>query len=427
MSKCECKCGGEAKPGRRFIQGHQRKGKTKENDESVKRAAEKRTGRTKENDESVRRAAEKMTDKVPTQAMIEGRKKQAEKIKGRTKENNEGIRKGAEKKKGRTKENDEGIRRRAEKRKGHTKENDESVRRMAEKLTGRTKEEYEYLRIGGEKRRGRTKENDEPTRIRAEKMKGRTKEEYEYLKRHSERMTGRTKENHEGVRRGAEKKRGRTKENHPGVRRQAEKISKFMSGPGNPMNNPEHRKKLGDSKRGKPMSAEAIQKNSDSHKGVKKGPHTKEQKKKISETLIKNWKDPDFAQKMVKSWNPKPNKPEKLVYNLLQNILPNEYALNVKGHIIIDGKIPDFININGQKKLIELNGCFFHYCPICFPDSGVDGLKKANKRIKLFKKYGYETLIIWEHELEDIKAVTNKILEFHNLSPFSYTKQSTIK
>ena len=421
MTKCECGCGEEVKEGNRFIQNHHRKGKTKENDESVKRTAEKRTGRTKENDEGCKRAAEKMTNKIPTQAMIEGRKKQAEKLKGRTKENNESVRKGAEKKRGRTKENHEGVKRRAEKIRGRTKENNEGVRKMAETLSGRTKEEYEYLRIGGEKRRGRTKENDEPTRIRAEKMRGRTKETHEGNRRQSEKMKGRkcTEETLEYM----SKAHIKYYQKHPEVL--IEK-SEFMKN-NNPMNNPESRKKVGDSKRGKRMSDEARQKNSDSHIGIKRGPHTKEHKRKLSEVFTEKWKDSDFAKKMVKSWNPKPNKPEKLIYNLLQNILPNEYILNIKGHVVIDGKVPDFININGQKKLIEFNGCYFHHCPICSPNSKINGLKEAEKRTKLFKKYGYETLVVWEHELEDMEAVTNKILEFHNLSYKSTTKQLTIE
>ena len=119
---------------------------------------------------------------------------------------------------------------------------------------------------------------------------------------------------------------------------------------------------------------------------------------------------------MFAAWNVKPNKPEKLIYSILQNILPGEYKINVTGEVMTLGrKIPDFVNVNGQKKLIEFNGCFFHYCPVCYPDSKIDGIKRTEERIKLFKKYGWSTLVIWEHELEDMEAVVNRILEFHNL------------
>jgi hypothetical protein len=33
-------------------------------------------------------------------------------------------------------------------------------------------------------------------------------------------------------------------------------------------------------------------------------------------------------------------------------------------------------------------------------------------RIQIFKKYGYQTLVIWEHETYNMKEVSKKILEF---------------
>ena len=148
MTKCECGCGEKVKSGNRFIHGHSRRGKTKENDESVRRAAEKNTGLTKENNEGKRRVAEKITGKVPTQAMIEGRKRQSEKMKGRTKENHEGVRRGAEKKRGRTKEEYKYLKKHSEKLTGRTKENCEYVRKCSEQMKGRTGESASNWRGG---------------------------------------------------------------------------------------------------------------------------------------------------------------------------------------------------------------------------------------------------------------------------------------
>jgi len=81
MKLCECGCGKEVtKEGNRFIQYHNRRGKTKENDEGRRKQAEKSSkkmkGRTKENNKGKRIQAEKMT--------------------GRTRENHEGVKKQAE-------------------------------------------------------------------------------------------------------------------------------------------------------------------------------------------------------------------------------------------------------------------------------------------------------------------------------------------
>ena len=98
----------------------------------------------------------------------------------------------------------------------------------------------------------------------------------------------------------------------------------------------------------------------------------------------------------------KPNKSELYLESLIQEVAPKDYHLNVLGDVIIDRKIPDFINVNGQKKIIELYGEHVHP-----PED-------EPKRIKAFKKYGYKTLIIWHKELKDPKKVKEKISSFNN-------------
>jgi len=110
MNLCECGiCGREVtKEGNRYICGHNQRGKTKENDEGVKKQSEKIKVYMKnggaifaysfQTKEDRKRAAEK----------------QAEKLKGRTKENHSGVRRAAEKSRINTKENNDGRRRQSE-------------------------------------------------------------------------------------------------------------------------------------------------------------------------------------------------------------------------------------------------------------------------------------------------------------------------
>lgn len=137
-----------------------------------------------------------------------------------------------------------------------------------------------------------------------------------------------------------------------------------------------------------------------------------------SKNLKKLWKTKWFRDKillkllskeMVKSRlkgrKLKPNKPERLLGNLLNKILPNEYHFVGNGKVIFHRFNPDFINCNGQKKIIELYGDYWHNLPKS---------KKLNKRrLIAYRKYGYKTLIIWERELKDLEKVKNKLLVFN--------------
>jgi G:T-mismatch repair DNA endonuclease (very short patch repair protein) len=66
--------------------------------------------------------------------------------------------------------------------------------------------------------------------------------------------------------------------------------------------------------------------------------------------------------------------------------------------------------VNGQKKIIELFGDYWHGKE----RTGKNKKGVEKERINCFAKYGYQTLIIWEHELKDINIVINKIVEFNN-------------
>lgn len=116
------------------------------------------------------------------------------------------------------------------------------------------------------------------------------------------------------------------------------------------------------------------------------------------------WEDVGYREKqlkaMFKGFNLKPNKPEKFLINLLQKLYPDEWKFVGDGQIFIARRVPDFVNVNGQKKIIELYGDYWHR-----NDNPQD-------RIDLFAQYGYQTLIIWEHELKNKAELKTKLQEF---------------
>jgi len=135
--------------------------------------------------------------------------------------------------------------------------------------------------------------------------------------------------------------------------------------------------------------------------------HTKSSLKKISKAIKKLWKIEGNRDKFIKSQRKGmqiyPNKPEKLVKKLL-NTISKDYKYVGNGSFIIDGFNPDFANINGKKKLIELFGTYWHKRP--------EVINRDIRRIRSYKKYGYKTLIIWEHELNNLNKLRKKLERF---------------
>jgi len=109
---------------------------------------------------------------------------------------------------------------------------------------------------------------------------------------------------------------------------------------------------------------------------------------------------------MMKNVGMRPNKKELLLSQILNELFPNEYKYVGDGQFWIENFNPDFINVNGQKKIIEFFGNYWH--------SKKEDIEKDKKRIETFKKYGYKTLIIWENELNNLDKLKEKIKEFHN-------------
>ena len=131
--------------------------------------------------------------------------------------------------------------------------------------------------------------------------------------------------------------------------------------------------------------------------------HTEEAKQKIKEARLGKQLTEDHLRKILKAGCVSPNKKEQYIRWLLQVIFPKEYKFVGDGSVIIGRYCPDFININGQKKLIEFFGDYWH-----------EGDDEGN-RIFQFRLFGFDTLIIWEHELNDdeIEMTIAKIIEFH--------------
>ena len=110
-------------------------------------------------------------------------------------------------------------------------------------------------------------------------------------------------------------------------------------------------------------------------------------------------------QKMMLGRGLKPNKPEKW----LITILPKRFKYVGNGIFWITSKYnsfnPDFIN-KSNKKIIEFFGDYWHNLK--------DHKKRDKLRLQLYKRKGYRTLIIWEHELKNLTKVKERITNFIN-------------
>jgi len=136
--------------------------------------------------------------------------------------------------------------------------------------------------------------------------------------------------------------------------------------------------------------------------GLKKSPNPNKSKERMRN--LNNNKE--FQKKRIKGLIKRPTIPEQILINLINNSnLPYKYTGN--GEVIIGRKNPDFINYNGQKKIIELFGGYWH-----LKIKNLNWNRTEFGTTAIYSQYGFKTLIIWENELKDLNKVLEKIKKF---------------
>jgi G:T-mismatch repair DNA endonuclease (very short patch repair protein) len=143
-------------------------------------------------------------------------------------------------------------------------------------------------------------------------------------------------------------------------------------------------------------------------KGSKRSEHCRDAIKKL-------WQNADYKKmaliRMAKACAMRrPNKQEMRLSYILRHICPYEYRYNgdARHGMIFGGRIPDFVNVNGKKKVIELFGDWWH-------GERRTGRTKEQEELRCIKHYadfGYSCLIVWQSEFANNSLLKTKIEGF---------------
>jgi len=125
------------------------------------------------------------------------------------------------------------------------------------------------------------------------------------------------------------------------------------------------------------------------------------------------WENPEHRDRQIKAQRAglliSPNKPETILIRLAEIACPNEYKFTGDGKIVINGLCPDLFNKNSKKKVILMNGDYWHG----EQKTGRNKQQEEQQAIDKYFEYGYDCLVIWEHELKDYENIVAKIREFN--------------
>lgn len=162
------------------------------------------------------------------------------------------------------------------------------------------------------------------------------------------------------------------------------------------------------------VSLESREKLSLAHRGKHL---SEEHKRKISvatsKSIKKLYQNLEYAKRHHEAMSRlsfSPNKIELRLLAFLNKLFPSEYKFVGNGEFILGGRCPDFMNVNGQKKLIEYDGEYWHKRKRIISERAADIERK-----KYFAKYGYKTCIVHERELlRKDKRLESKLVKFHS-------------
>ncbi len=95
-------------------------------------------------------------------------------------------------------------------------------------------------------------------------------------------------------------------------------------------------------------------------------------------------------------------KPNKLEIEVAKT-LGEEWEYVGDGKMVIGGLVPDFVN-KTRKEVLEVLGCYYHSCPIHFPDIRRGYTTSPAFRESVYKGNGYDVTFLWEHNIKRRKV-----------------------
>lgn len=97
----------------------------------------------------------------------------------------------------------------------------------------------------------------------------------------------------------------------------------------------------------------------------------------------------------------RPNNLEARLMKLLDQLYPSQWKYTGDGSLVLGGKKPDFANVNGQKKLIELDGTWWHRS------------RSSELKRPIYASFGFDLLVITSDDMKDESKVIGMIQRFY--------------
>jgi len=143
---------------------------------------------------------------------------------------------------------------------------------------------------------------------------------------------------------------------------------------------------------------------------------SEETRKKMSKTGKEKWEQEEHRNKLVRASRQalkiSPNKPELELLGLLNEASRNDWKYVGDGQIVVCGRNPDYININGKKAVVLLHGVYWHLWQKQKENPKLTKEIVEQEDINFYRTYGWDALIVWDDELKSPDKVKDKIKEF---------------
>lgn len=125
-----------------------------------------------------------------------------------------------------------------------------------------------------------------------------------------------------------------------------------------------------------------------------------ESRRRMSHAAKKRWQDPEQVARRIEALGIKPNKIEKEVDSILQSEFPGEWKYNgdFSCGVMLGRRIPDFVNVNGRKAVIEVFGEPWHIPSPNKPFKVNPSREEAQTRAD-YSRLGYTCYILWHNDL----------------------------